>query len=82
MSTATLRASYSISAPTLMRFNATIPAGERSKVVERLMLTALAQQEAVLEEIARQYMEDPVFQECRTSEAAWDAAVADGLEGV
>jgi hypothetical protein len=36
-----LRASYSIDANVLRRFNDTIPAGERSKIVQSLMEQAL-----------------------------------------
>lgn len=80
MSTSTLRASYSISAGTLKRFNATIPAGERSKVVERFMRAALAEKEAALAKLAEAYMTDPAFAKCRKAESGWDATLADGLD--
>jgi hypothetical protein len=82
MPTSMLRASYTISSPTLTRFNAAIPQGERSKVVERFMQLALNEREAELEKIADQYMADPAFSICRADEVLWDATVNDGLEGV
>lgn len=80
MTTSTLRASYSISAPTLKRFNATIPPGERSKVVERFMRAALAERESALEKLAQEYMSDPAFAQCRKAASGWDATLSDGLE--
>lgn len=44
MSTTMLRTSCTISAPTLQRFNAVTPAGERSRVVEQLLIQALCYQ--------------------------------------
>jgi hypothetical protein len=75
-----LRASYTISAPTLRRFNAAVPAGERSRVMERLMQQALVERESALEKLAETFMSDPAFSACRDDEAAWDVAVADGLD--
>ena len=37
MAATTLRASYTFSAPVLQRFNALVPHGERSRVMEELM---------------------------------------------
>ena len=48
MSATTLRASYTFSAPVLQRFNAVVPHGERSRVMEELMKQALALREAVV----------------------------------
>jgi hypothetical protein len=42
MAAATLRASYTFSAPVLQRFNAGVPHGARSRVMEELMKQALA----------------------------------------
>lgn len=81
MTTATLRASYSFSAPVLQRFNALVPPGERSRVMEGLMKQALQQREAALVALADRYMTDPAFTACRDDEALWDATVADGLDG-
>jgi hypothetical protein len=80
MPSITLRASYTISAPILQRFNAVVPPGERSRVMEGLMEQALAMREAALERIAETYMTDPTFAECRDDEKRWDATVGDGLE--
>jgi hypothetical protein len=77
-----MRASYSIATPTLLRFNATIPAGERSKVVEQFMRIALTEREAALEKIALQFMTDPANAEALASEANWDVTVGDGLKDV
>lgn len=80
--TAMLRASYTISAPTLQRFNAVVPQGERSRVMERYMQQALQDREKELGAIADAYMTDPAFALCRADEALWDVTVADGLENL
>ena len=80
--TTMLRASYTISAPTLQRFNAAVPQGERSRVMERYMQQALQDREKELGAIADAYMTDPAFAQCRADNALWDATVADGLENV
>lgn len=77
-----LRASYTISAPTLQRFNAIVPQGERSRIIESLMQKALLEKECELERIAAAFMADPANAECIAEDAAWDVAVGDGLEGV
>jgi hypothetical protein len=77
-----LRASYTISAPTLQRFNAAFPAGERSRVVEQFMQKVLTARESDLENIAAAFMADPANAACLADEAAWDVAIGDGLEGV
>lgn len=82
MTTATLRASYSISAPTLLRFNAVVPLGERSRVVEAYMQQALATKEQELEAIAAAFMNDPANGEALADERLWDSAIGDGLAGV
>ena len=80
MAATTLRASYTFSAPLLQRFNAVVPHGERSRVMEDLMTQALAAREAELERVAETFMTDPAFAECRDDEKLWDATVADGLD--
>lgn len=82
MTTAMLRASYTISSPTLTRFNAAVPPGERSRVVEQFMQLALIEKEAELERIADQYLTDPAFTTCREDEVLWDSTLNDGLEGM
>ena len=79
MTASSLRASYSISAATLTRFNAVFPAGERSQVVESYMQRALAAQEKALENMADAYLTDPAFAQCRADEKLWDVTAADGL---
>ena len=76
-----LRASYTFNAATLQSFNAVIPPGERSRVMERLMQQALAEREAELEQIASVFMADPAFAQCREDEKLWEVTVGDGLEG-
>jgi hypothetical protein len=44
--------SYTIEMEVLERFNAAVPAGERSQVIQRLMETALADLERPFEDIA------------------------------
>lgn len=80
MAGTTLRASYTFSAPVLQRFNAVVPHGERSGVMEALMKQAVAMREAELECVAQAFMTDPAFAECRDDEKLWDATVADGLD--
>lgn len=82
MAATTLRASYTISAPILQRFNAVVPNGERSRVMEELMKQALLTREAELESIAEAFMTDPAFAECRDDEKRWDVTAADGLENL
>ncbi len=80
MAVATLRASYTFSAPILQRFNAVVPHGERSRVMEDLMKQALAAREAELERVAEAFMTDPAFAECRDDEQLWEATLADGMD--
>lgn len=82
MPATTLRASYTISAPVLQRFNAVVPHGERSRVMEELMKQALAKREAELESIAETFMTDPAFAQCREDEERWDVTTGDGLENL
>ncbi|MEY2685515.1 MAG: hypothetical protein RJA09_2660 [Pseudomonadota bacterium] len=82
MAATTLRASYTISAPVLQRFNAVVPNGERSRVMEELMKQALTIREAELEKIAEAFLSDPAFAECRDDEKLWDVTTGDGLEGL
>ena len=82
MSATTMRASYSISAPTLQRFNAVVPQGERSRVIEMLMNQALTTKEKELENIAIAYMTDPSFAQCREDEQIWDFTSNDGIENI
>ena len=80
MAAATLRASYTFSARILQRFNAVVPHGERSRVMEDLMKQALAAREAELERVAEAFMTDPAFAECRDDEQLWEATLADGMD--
>ena len=82
MSATTLRASYSISAPILQRFNAVVPAGERSRVIEAYMQQALVTKEQELEAIAAAFMNDPAYAEAIADEKLWDVTIGDGLEGM
>lgn len=82
MPPATLRASYSIAAPILQRFNAVVPHGERSRVMEELMKQVLVTREAELEKIAEAFLSDPAFAECRDDEKRWDVTAGDGLDNV
>ena len=80
MAATTLRASYTFSASVLQRFNALVPHGERSRVMEDLMKQALCAREAELERVAEAFMTDPAFAQCRDDEMLWDVTVADGLD--
>lgn len=59
------RVTYTIAAPILRRFNALVPRGERGRVVEDLMMQAVAAREAEVECLAEAFMTDPAFAECR-----------------
>lgn len=82
MALTTLRASYSISAPTLQRFNAVVPLGERSRLIEAYMQQALVTKEQELEAIAAAFMNDPANVEAIEDEKLWDITIGDGLENV
>ena len=82
MSATTLRASYSISAPILQRFNAVVPPGERSRLIEAYMQQALVTKEQELEAIAAAFMNDPANAEALAGEKLWDVTIGDGLEGM
>ena len=82
MTAATLRASYTFSASVLQRFNAVVPQGERSHVMEERMKQALAAREAELDHVTEAFMANPAFAKCREGAQLWDATVADGLDGV
>jgi hypothetical protein len=63
----------------LERFNAAVPAGERSQVIQRLMQAALADLERPFEAIAEEFESHPDFAEARADAAAFDVAAGDGL---
>ena len=75
-----LRASSTISAPILAKFNAAVPLGDRSREVQRYMELALQARENQLEQIAADFMSDPANAEALAEETAWDNTVADGLQ--
>ena len=81
MTATTLRASYSISAPLLQRFNAVVPPGERSRVIEACIEQALLERENELEGIAAAFMSDPANAEAIADEKLWDVTIGDGLDG-
>lgn len=82
MAATTLRASYSISAPTLQRFNAVVPIGERSQVIEAYMQKALVLREQELEAIAAAFMNDPANADAIADEKLWDVTIGDGLANI
>ena len=82
MTATTLRASYSISAPLLQRFNAVVPPGERSRMIEACIEQALLERENELEGIAAAFMSDPANAEAIADEKLWDVTIGDGLEGI
>ncbi len=62
----------------LLKFNEMVPAGERSQVIQSLMQRALAERQKRLEAIAEGF--DPDFRIARGDAAAFETAVADGLD--
>ena len=81
MTATTLRASYSISAPLLQRFNAVVPPGERSRMIEACIEQALLERENELEGIAAAFMSDPANAEAIADEKLWNVTIGDGLDG-
>ncbi len=82
MTISVLRASYSIDHTILRRFNETIPARERSRVVQSLMEKALVDREQSLEMIAEEFESHPDFAMARDTSNAFGVCVADGLDGI
>jgi hypothetical protein len=62
---ATLRASYSFDSTILRRFNAVVPSGERSKVLEQLVEQVTLAKEKEYERIAEEFETHPDFAEAR-----------------
>lgn len=77
-----LRASFTFSAPTLQRFNAVVPKGERSRLLERYMQQAFMEREGDLENVAAAFMADAANAQCLSDEGLWDVTVGDGIEAV
>jgi hypothetical protein len=73
------RASYSIEAEVLSRFNQVVPPGERSQVIQRLMKRAVAELSRPPEDIAEEFENHPDFADARAEISAFDATAADGL---
>lgn len=74
-----LRASYSISAEILQRFNMLVPSSERSKTVQNLMESILERREQSLETAAADFANHPDFAEARADALLWDATLLDGF---
>lgn len=75
------RASYTIEPEVLSRFNAIVPAGERSKVVEKYMRQALERRERDAAAIAEEFMTHPDFAAARAECAILaETALNDGLD--
>lgn len=75
----TLRASFTIAAPILQRFNAVEIHGERCRVMEALTTQAPVARRADLQNLAALFMTDPAFAQRREDEIRWNACVNDGL---
>ena len=76
-----LRASYTIAPEVLSRFNAIVPPGERSKVIEAYMKQALEHRERDAAAIAEEFMTHPDFAEARSESAMWaETGLKDGLD--
>lgn len=76
---AALRASYSIAAEVLQRFNALAPSSERSKTVQSLMESILERREKSLQAVAKEFATHPDFTEARADALLWDATSLDGF---
>jgi hypothetical protein len=64
----------------LLKFNEMVPAGERSQVIQSLIQRALAERQKRLEAIAEDFDTHPDFRIARGDAAAFETAVADGLD--
>jgi hypothetical protein len=65
----------------LGRFNALVPRGERSQVIERLMTQTIAEREACLAAVAHEFETHPDFAEARAVAEAFEATASNGIEG-
>jgi hypothetical protein len=75
------RASYTIEPEVLSRFNAVVPQGERSKVIETYMKQALESRERDAAAIAEEFMTHPDFAGARAECAiVGESALKDGLD--
>ena len=75
------RASYTIEPEVLSRFNAIVPSGERSKIIETYMKKALERREREAAAIAEEFMTSPDFVQARADSAYFaESALTDGLE--
>jgi hypothetical protein len=77
---AALRVSITIAPEVLLKFNEMVPAGERSEVIQSLMQRALAERQKRLEAIDEDFDTHPDFRIARGDAAAFETAVADGLD--
>ncbi len=76
-----LRASYTVEPQLLTKFNALVPSGERSQVIQRLMAQAVAERERALAAIAQEFETHPDFANARADAEAFHSTIADGLDG-
>ena len=76
-----LRASYTVEPELLTKFNALVPSGERSQVIQRLMAQAVAEREEALAALAQEFETHADFAQARSDAKAFDVTIADGLEG-
>ena len=75
------RASYTIEPEVLSRFNAIVPSGERSKIIETYMKKALERRELEAAVIAEEFMSSPDFAQARADSAIFaESTLTDGLE--
>ncbi len=75
------RASYTIEPEVLSRFNAIVPSGERSKIIEAYMKKALEHREREATAIAQEFMTSPDFAQARADSAYFaESTLTDGLE--
>ena len=77
---AAIRASYSIRPDVLQEFNALVPSGERSQLLESMMKKALVERRGHFEAVAHEFATHPDFAAARADSEAFDAASADGLD--
>ena len=74
-----LRASCSITAEVLQRFNVLVPSSERSKTVQSLMESILERRDQSLEAVASEFATHPDFAEARVDALLWDATSLHGF---
>jgi hypothetical protein len=74
------RVSFTIDSGVLRAFNAMVPPGQRSRMIEKLMRRSLVERQT-LEALADEFENHPDFAAARADSVAFDVTIADGPYG-